>query len=82
MKERNYKIEYEMYQSSEEQKKRRAQRNRDRNAAIKKGTASKGDGKDIHHVNKTNLKNPKNRDRSKNRADNCHHKGEKQKSWK
>lgn len=48
-KKRNYKQEYKTSQSSPEQKKRRAQRNKARAAAIKAGRVKKGDGKDIDH---------------------------------
>lgn len=37
------------YNSTEEQKKNRAARNKARAAAVKKGSASKGDGKDVGH---------------------------------
>jgi hypothetical protein len=46
---RDYKDEYEKFQSSEEQKKKRAQRNRDRRKAEREGKVKKGDGKDVHH---------------------------------
>lgn len=49
-KKRNYKSEYKNYQGSEEQKHNRALRNKARRAAIRKGTAKKGDGTDVHHV--------------------------------
>ena len=38
------------YQATEEQKKNRAARNAARAAAIKAGTAKKGDGKDVGHI--------------------------------
>lgn len=41
--------EYDAYQGTEEQKKRRAQRNKARRAALRAGTVSKGDSKEIHH---------------------------------
>lgn len=47
---RPYKKEYDQYQGTEEQKKNRAVRNAARRKAIEKGTAKKGDGKDVHHV--------------------------------
>lgn len=47
---RPYKKEYEQYQGTEEQKKKRAMRNAARRQAIKNGTAKKGDGKDVHHT--------------------------------
>jgi hypothetical protein len=47
---RNYKSEYENYQGTEEQKKRRAIRNAARRQMAAKGLVRKGDGKDVHHV--------------------------------
>lgn len=47
---RNYRAEYDKYQSSPEQKKNRAARNKARRAAIKAGKAKKGDGKDVGHI--------------------------------
>jgi len=47
--ERNYKQEYERYQSRPEQKKRRAQRNKTRRKFEREGKVKKGDGLDIHH---------------------------------
>lgn len=38
------------WQASDEQKKRRAERNRARRKAVKAGAASKGDGKEVDHV--------------------------------
>lgn len=37
--------------ASPEQKKRRAERNRARAAAMKRGAVKKGDGKEVHHTN-------------------------------
>lgn len=51
-KKRNYKKEYANYQGKPEQKKRRAQRNKARAAAVKAGRVSKGDGKDVDHPNR------------------------------
>lgn len=48
-KKRNYKKEYENYQGSEEQKKKRAQRNAARRKAMREGKVTKGDGKDVAH---------------------------------
>lgn len=70
--ERNYKKEYANYQGRPEQKKRRAQRNNARRRAEREGTVTKGDARDIHHVDG----NPFNHDtknevplhKSKNRA--------------
>ena len=50
-KKRNYRKEYDEYHSSEEQKKRRAERNRDRARAEKEGRVHKGDGKEVDHIN-------------------------------
>ena len=47
---RDYKTEYENYQGTEEQKKRRAQRNKARREMAAKGKVHKGDGKDVDHV--------------------------------
>lgn len=47
---RDYKKEYREYHASEEQKKRRAERNRDRRAAEKKGLVHKGDSKEVDHL--------------------------------
>lgn len=48
---RNYKAEYENYQGTEEQKKRRAIRNAARRMLMREGRVSKGDGKDVDHMN-------------------------------
>lgn len=50
MKKRNYDKEYADYHGTEEQKKRRAQRNKARRKAVKRGSVKKGDGKEVHHV--------------------------------
>ncbi len=47
---RDYKDEYNKFQSSPEQKKYRAQRNKARRQALREGRVHKGDGKDIDHV--------------------------------
>ena len=49
-KKRDYKKEYREYHGTAEQKKRRAQRNKARADAVKRGSAKKGDGKEVHHV--------------------------------
>jgi hypothetical protein len=86
---RDYKMEYRNYHGKPKQKKERAARTRARELMIKKGKAKRGDGKDIDH--KKPLRsggsngegNLRKRDKSSNRADNGHHKGEKQnKDWK
>lgn len=48
--ERNYRKEYDDYQGTPEQKKRRAERNRARRIAERKGRVRKGDGKELDHV--------------------------------
>ena len=47
---RPYKKEYEQYQGTEEQKKKRAARNAARRTMEKVGKVHKGDGKDVDHV--------------------------------
>jgi len=47
---RNLRREYDLYQGTEEQKKKRALRNAARNLALKKGIVKNGDGKDIEHI--------------------------------
>jgi len=47
---RNYAKEYANYHAKPKQKKNRAARNQARSKAVKAGRASKGDGKDVHHV--------------------------------
>lgn len=54
---RNYRKEYDDFHGTAEQKKRRAQRNKARAAAKKKGKVKKGDGKEVHHVG-NNRKGP------------------------
>lgn len=48
---RDYKKEYAEYHASPEQKKRRAERNRDRAAAEKKHGKKALEGKEVDHVN-------------------------------
>lgn len=48
---RDYKKEYEEYHGTPEQIKRRAQRNKARATAEKKGRVSKGDGLEVDHIN-------------------------------
>ena len=57
---RNYRKEYDNYQGTEEQKKRRASRNAARKIMEEKGKVKKGDGKDVDHKDG----NPKNNKRS------------------
>jgi superfamily I DNA/RNA helicase len=47
---RDYKREYATYQGTEEQKKKRAQRNKARRRLLKEGKVHKGDGMDVAHV--------------------------------
>ena len=47
---RNYDKEYQSYQGTEEQKKRRAIRNAARRKLESEGRVRKGDGMDVHHV--------------------------------
>lgn len=65
-------IRQRAYNSSEKQKKRRAERNSARRMLEKKGRVSKHDGKDIDHVNHNtkdkSSKNLKVVSKSKNRA--------------
>lgn len=44
-----YKHHYETYQGTEEQKKKRAARNKARRMMEKEGKVHKGDGKDVNH---------------------------------
>jgi len=46
---RNYRQEYDRYQGTATQKKRRASRNKARRLMVAKGKAKKGDGKDVAH---------------------------------
>lgn len=77
---RNLKQEYKVSQSSEEQKKNRAARNKARAHAVKAGKVTKGDGKDIDHKvplrsgGSTRDSNTRVRSVSANRADNGHSK--------
>ena len=86
---RDYKMEYRNYHGKPKQKKERAARTRARELMIKKGRAKRGDGKDIDHKKplrsggSNGINNLRKRDKSDNRSDNGHHKGEKQsKDWK
>ena len=53
---RDYKSEYQNYQSSTAQKKARARRNAARRKMMQKGKARKGDGLDVAHMD-NNTKN-------------------------
>lgn len=48
---RNYKKEYKEYHGTEEQKKRRAERNKDRRAAERRHGKAALAGKEVDHVN-------------------------------
>lgn len=54
---RNYKRDYEKFQSSDKAKKDRASRNSARRKMEKSGKVSKGDGKDVDHSNGNPRKN-------------------------
>ena len=86
---RNYKKEYRNYHGKRKQRKERAARTAARELMIKKGRVKKGDGKDIDHKKplrkggSKGINNLRVRDKSENRSDNGHKKGEKQnKDWK
>ena len=69
---RNYRKEYDRYQGTPKQKKRRALRNAARKLMMKLGKVSKGDGKDVAHRD-NNTKNKKRnnlavQNKSKNRS--------------
>ena len=86
---RDYKKEYRNYHGKPKQRKERAARTRARELMKKKGKVRKGDGKDIDHKNplrsggSNGINNLRVRNKSDNRSDNGHKKGEKQnKDWK
>ena len=87
---RDYKKEYKNYHGKPKQRKERAARTAARELMIKKGRVKKGDGKDIDHKRalrnggSKGINNLRVRDKSANRSDNGHEKGEKQNkgSWK
>lgn len=51
-KKRDYKREYKKFKSSPAAKKKAAERQKNRRAALKSWRVKKGDGKDIHHTSK------------------------------
>lgn len=51
MTKRNFREEYDSYHGTEEQKKRRAERNAARRKAVKEERVKKGDGREVDHVN-------------------------------
>jgi 3-methyladenine DNA glycosylase Mpg len=59
MTERNYKREYETYQGTSKQKKRRAKRNKARREALREGRVKLGDGMDIDHKDRDPNNNSK-----------------------
>ena len=67
---RNYRKEYDNYQSKSKQKKNRAGRNKARRIMAKKGAVKKGDGKDVHHTSGNPMNNKKLavKSKSKNRS--------------
>jgi hypothetical protein len=88
-KKRNYAMEYRNYHGKPKQRKERAKRTKAREQMIKKGRVKKGDGKDIDHKKalrhggSNGINNLRVRNKSENRSDNGHSKGEKQdKDWK
>ena len=50
VKKRNYRREYLLFQSSTKSKKDRASRNKVRRQLLRSGRVSKGDNRDVHHV--------------------------------
>jgi hypothetical protein len=85
---RDFDKEYQNYHSTPKAKKDRAKRNKARRQAMKSSRVTLGSNLDVDH--KTPLRaggsadksNTRLRDKSSNRADNGHHKGEKQSKWK
>jgi len=73
MADRDYREEYDSFHGTEEQKKRRAARNKARRHLEREGRVNKGDGKDVDHKDHNPLNNSSSnirvRDRSANRSD-------------
>jgi hypothetical protein len=69
---RNYDQEYERYQGTAAQKKRRAARNAARAAMLKSGKVKKGDGNDVDHEDGNPMNNKRSNwavvSKSKNRS--------------
>lgn len=57
-----------VYEARPEQKKRRAQRNKDRRQALREGRVSKGSSIDVHHKDKSHLEDIMLLPRHKNRG--------------
>jgi|TARA_B100001750_G_scaffold242246_1_gene255308 hypothetical protein len=80
---RNYRTEYDNYQSKPKQKKNRAGRNKARRSLARAKKVRKGDGKDVHHKDgnprnstRSNLKvTPKSKNRSFKRTKSAGKKG-------
>ena len=71
---RDYAKEYRDYDGTPKVKKKRAARNKARRYMMKKGLVKKGDGKDVHHINRSlplssSPSNIRVRDASANRRD-------------
>lgn len=73
MADRDYREEYDSYHGTDDQKKRRAARNKARRHLEREGRVHKGDGKDIDHKDHNPMNNSSSnirvRDRSANRSD-------------
>ena len=69
---RNYKKEYANYDGTPAVKKKRAMRNKARRKMARAGLVKKGDGKDVHHIDKNTRNNSRSNLRvvsaSKNRS--------------
>lgn len=63
----NYEYDLE-YEARPEQKKRRAQRNKDRRIALREGRVKKGSSIDVHHRDRNNLDDILLLNRHKNRG--------------
>jgi hypothetical protein len=63
MAQRDYKKEYSKFQSTTEQKKKRAERNKIRRKALINGTVQKGDDYDMSHTKNGILKKHKSKNR-------------------
>lgn len=69
-KKRNYRKEYDNYQGSPEQIKKRASRNKARALLAKEGKVSKGDGLDVDHKNSNPLDDSRSNLRVRTKNDN------------